>query len=106
MKVEVKKRWVEALRSGEYKQGREALRTTDNEFCCLGVLCDIVGVEWTLGAGREYGHYGRPQKVAYPDKRVYEACGLDDSHEGTLVKMNDDAGKTFTEIADWIEGNL
>jgi hypothetical protein len=106
MREDVKAKWLEALRSGEYKQGREALRTVDNAYCCLGVLCDIVGVEWTFGARGAYGHYGDTQKVAHPDKRVYEACGLDDSHEGTLVEMNDDAGKTFAEIADWIEVNL
>ena len=42
MKPEIKTRWLEALRSGRYKQGRSALRTSNNEFCCLGVLCDIV----------------------------------------------------------------
>ena len=34
------KRWVEALRSGKYKQGAGQLRTGDS-FCCLGVLCDL-----------------------------------------------------------------
>jgi hypothetical protein len=29
--------WVKDLRSGEYKQGWNMLRRTDNRFCCLGV---------------------------------------------------------------------
>lgn len=34
--------WVEALRSGNYKQGRYLLHNTvDNTYCCLGVLADI-----------------------------------------------------------------
>jgi hypothetical protein len=41
----VKKLWVEALRSGEYKQTRGKLKhqTEDGglEHCCLGVLCEI-----------------------------------------------------------------
>ena len=42
------KRWVKALRSGKYQQA-EAELVTHNEygeaFCCLGVLCDIKGIE-------------------------------------------------------------
>lgn len=40
MKAEVKKLWVDALRSGDYKQVEGALRK-DDQFCCLGVLCDV-----------------------------------------------------------------
>lgn len=47
------RQWVDALRSGKYKQGRSALRNVDNEFCCLGVLCDIckhrLNLDWELG---------------------------------------------------------
>lgn len=44
MNPEVKTEWLEALRSGEYKQGRGQLcRKTDSgtELCCLGVLSEI-----------------------------------------------------------------
>ncbi len=43
---ELKAQWVEALRSGKYTQGQLMLRTPDNDFCCLGVLCDITNVPW------------------------------------------------------------
>lgn len=49
---ELVKQWVEALRSGKYKQGRQALRNRNDEFCCLGVLCDIskntLNLDWEL----------------------------------------------------------
>lgn len=44
MNAEVKTQWVEALRSGQYKQGQEQLHKASPEgdrFCCLGVLCDL-----------------------------------------------------------------
>jgi hypothetical protein len=43
MNAEVKAMWLEALRSGVYKQGRGQLRTIGEQdsFCCLGVLCDL-----------------------------------------------------------------
>ncbi len=40
----IKAKWVEALRSGEYKQGKGVLRGSDMTkptYCCLGVLCDV-----------------------------------------------------------------
>ncbi len=40
MNPEVKKSWVDALRSGDYEQGRGGLRI-DDDYCCLGVLCDL-----------------------------------------------------------------
>ena len=46
------KKWVKALRSGDYKQGHGRLRT-DDTFCCLGVACDLYAQEhpeakWTF----------------------------------------------------------
>lgn len=41
MNQEIKNQWVAKLRSGEYEQGYNALRSKDNKYCCLGVLCDI-----------------------------------------------------------------
>ena len=39
-KPEFKAKLLAALRSGDYKQGRLALRK-DDAFCCLGVACDV-----------------------------------------------------------------
>ena len=36
------KAWVEALLSGNYKQGTACLRSDSNEFCCLGVAADLL----------------------------------------------------------------
>jgi hypothetical protein len=56
LKPEVKTAWVEALRSGEYRQGRGSLRIPGGrgKYCCLGVLADLAiksgdieGLEWS-----------------------------------------------------------
>lgn len=48
-------KWVEALRSGDYKQGTGALLKVredgTEEFCCLGVACQISGVVSRLDRG-------------------------------------------------------
>lgn len=41
MKNEIKQQWLAALRGGTYSQARSCLHKND-EFCCLGVLCDLV----------------------------------------------------------------
>jgi hypothetical protein len=35
------RRWVSALRSGQYQQGPGLLRSSDNKYCCLGVALDL-----------------------------------------------------------------
>jgi len=45
VKAEVKAQWVKDLRSGDYEQGSTTLRRAGTEggqdqFCCLGVLCE------------------------------------------------------------------
>ena len=45
MKIDIAKQWVDALKSGIYKQGQGKLHATDIKgecmYCCLGVLCDL-----------------------------------------------------------------
>lgn len=64
MNPAVKKKWVAALRSGEYEQGRELLRE-GNRFCCLGVLCDLHAKQTKRAwEGSSYGgFYLPPSKV-------------------------------------------
>lgn len=38
------KKWVAALRSGEYRQTQGVLKDS-NGFCCLGVACDLYAKE-------------------------------------------------------------
>jgi hypothetical protein len=40
------KEWVEALRSGEYNQITGRLRSQQDGFCCLGLLCDLGDAPW------------------------------------------------------------
>lgn len=37
-------RWVEALRSGKFRQAQNRLRL-GNAYCCLGVACVLAGIE-------------------------------------------------------------
>lgn len=110
MHPEYKAKWLEALRSGEYKQGWGQLCTRKGEylsaikvaeqdhFCCLGVLNQILN----LGCADDEGMLilerpgGEREKLPILDKNIQER----------LIHMNDDKRMTFAQIADWIEENL
>lgn len=49
MKLSIAEKWVKALRSGKYKQGKQSLKTKSERgvvrHCCLGVLCELYNKE-------------------------------------------------------------
>lgn len=84
------KKWVDALESGEYKQGKSYLWQEKNgvdSFCCLGVACDVYAVNnedfdvWSLV---------EPHCIDLEDKQKYNTTNLPDS----VVKylFNESAG--------------
>jgi len=101
MNQKIKKKWVDALRSGKYLQGTGFL-LDEGRYCCLGVLCDVVDTsKWWYGIYSTYeGHSG-----ALPPFVMGEA-GLSGDVEHMLIQVNDEAKYSFNEIADWIETHL
>lgn len=103
----VAKRWVDALRSGNYEQGQGHLRqlTEDGpKDCCLGVLCDIAisdGVEIiTRAKGHTVSFNGQ---LGTPPIDVMDWSGLTYDDSERYADMNDVQAATFADIADHIE---
>jgi hypothetical protein len=103
MNPEIKAKWIAALRSGEYAQGRYALRDGDH-FCCLGVLCDVVGVSWTQHESQFQAKYKNVTMLGLLANRFKIDIGLPD--DGVFMDLNDIHQKSFDEIATYIEENL
>ena len=101
MEASLKAKWIEALRSGKYKQGRLALRTRDDHFCCLGVLCDISGV-WEENGQHYSSEYDGALSLLPPRLRNQ----LTQEARHALIAMNDKYGVSFPDIADWIKTNI
>lgn len=84
MNPKIKEQWIRALRSGDYLQGQETLRSPkiiydeDNDyhmevtFCCLGVLCDLYAKE-----GRPDFWDTIPYDTSFPPANVLEWAGLE-----------------------------
>ena len=106
MNPEVKKKWVEALRSGKYKQGKGRLKLGE-QYCCLGVLCDLyIKREQSSETDVEtVSEHMRTEE--FLPHMVIEWAGLTDMNPAinaseTLSRLND-TGMSFYGIATDIE---
>jgi hypothetical protein len=111
MDQQVKKLWLEALRSGEYMQTTGELRNGAG-FCCLGVLCDLHAKQTGKGHWKDDAYFSASAgDSGVPVDAVRDWAGLptneghiwDDKH--CLSELND-AGADFDLIAAIIEHEL
>lgn len=117
MFLHIKDKYLKALRSGEYKQGVFGLRTIDDKFCALGVLCDLAAKEGIIQwehSGFAYwikgGTYYLPKSVmkwagmCSQSGRFPEEFSNEDVSKYSIANMNDDKNN-FNTIADAVEKN-
>lgn len=113
MNKEIKTKWLEALRSGEYQQTTEVLKDSKG-FCCLGVLCDIHSkitgeTDWEIvnGGNKYYEEFRCAPRTVVKWSGI-EDCNPDvklDNHYWNIAELND-GGRSFKEIADIIEQQM
>ena len=116
MTPELRRKWVEALESGKYKQGNANLLKygfdsetgkTDFEaprYCCLGVLCDVLGKNTRNASdGDELLSDETLKEVGLTQKQQSKLSSMNDGsvYEGMKIKRH-----TFGEIAKYILHNL
>lgn len=108
MNKKIKAKWLRALRSGKFKQGQQTLcaKTDDDyEFCCIGVLAHIaISAPWAQ-FGYEHTFEGNGENTTTLSSKILRRVGLKDDIQTKLIVMNDN-GKSFKQIANWIERNL
>lgn len=120
--IEFVTEWIEALESGEYRQGQGYLNRY-GEMCCLGVACELLAIKGKLNkndfANSDAVFYGEFDRVLPDDARPWlnltaegdltwlrtrsctcgsESCGSP-STPTDLASLND-SGVTFAKIAD------
>ncbi len=110
------KKWVDALRSGKYKQTTQRLgleqRDGTKRYCCLGVACEIYADENPDSLVRWKGKelYSREYNSGSLSPEIVKWLGLDDDcgrytndRNGYSLSRRNDHGASFEEIADIIE---
>lgn len=109
MNEEAKQKWIEALRSGKYMQGKARLKDTHNNYCCLGVLVEVFeeyhGLRFNQQLNScmtaiEFGSFGAG---AAPPELVINWIGLTPKHQALLMTLNDKHSCSFAGIADLLE---
>jgi len=109
MEPTLKRKWIAALRSGEFKQAKHKLfNVCDRGWCCLGVLAVQLGA--TLDSEGILRMNNTPVTALGAEYLQTEYGGLDEITQSHLSRMNDgswlDKPSNFNKIADWIEENL
>jgi hypothetical protein len=111
-------KWVEALRSGNFKQGKRCLHMSDDDgdkYCCLGVACEVRGFKAALEENwGSYSIFKYAKETAVLPRAMASAVFMEDKNsngelsfearKGGLIclsQINDD-GFTFDQIADII----
>lgn len=102
MDQKIKAEWIAALRGEKYKQIKGCLHD-DGGYCCLGVLCEIVGGPKWEDHGLTYFFDGDD---TMPPDTIKDRAGIGEEVAEKFAAMNDNDGKSFAEIADFIEKNL
>lgn len=118
MKAKIKKLWVAALKSGDYKQGRHRLRINlghnQSAFCCLGVLCNLHAQAHPKVAAAQTDPASYLGVATLLPREVMEWAGLPKVDGGyvrvngcpeTLTELND-TGTSFKTIANLIDKQL
>lgn len=104
------KKWVEALRSGQYQQTQGALHK-ETGWCCLGVACDLYAKKFPILRNWKSNHeyfdgcaLGTPGIVAewLGLRTTVGSFLLSNGEYSSLAGMND-AGVRFSVIANLIE---
>jgi hypothetical protein len=96
MKRETLNHWIEALESGKYKKGSNFLRSSNDEYCCLGVLCEIEKVPTEIEmliSPRSFGYDGSFSILSYDLKTKFNMFGCAGNHKFddnmSLASLND-----------------
>lgn len=98
--------WAKALESSKYAQGIGQLKDENDQYCCLGVACDVY--RKATGKGRwtrKSNRYSFGESLAYLPLEVVKWFGLDDEdptlrgNREIATVVNDVHRNSFNEIA-------
>ena len=117
------RKWIEALRSGKYKQSKLSLQSAEG-FCCLGVACDIfipqdkkvLNGEFLAGGFPDFQTHA-PDWLKYINNdfasktlivnECYQSTSLSNMNDDLSIRdadlYNNNLSMNFDEIADMIQ---
>ena len=115
MTPELKEKWIEALRSGDFPKGKSTLLNDQGQYCCLGVLCEIH--DEVDKVEKFFGNFGKIKNLFFhkdhPDDwntvflpySVREKVGISVPDMHKVAEIND-ISDDFSNAITYIEENL
>lgn len=103
--LELIKKWITALESGNYKKCIGKLHKAGNSFCALGILCDVHDpTKWKyykpLQDDSYYLYINYSEEIP---NEIYEKIKTPETNIRTMIMhMNDIENKSFKEIAQYL----
>jgi hypothetical protein len=97
------KKWIEALRTGGYTKIKKFCRTQKG-FCAAGVGLDVsnTGYWRKSNKGNMFSYSYQDEGAIFTCGTINQIYGLSTDQFDIVTHMNDN-GKTFSEIADYLE---
>lgn len=110
------KAWLTALESGDYEQGNSVLRNRGDQFCCLGVACDLfkaeVGMDWLKDGAQNYVFAASPDSCGHTAgvpvavQTLLRLRGtLGERLTGRSLAVMNDTGLSFAQLVAFIRAN-
>jgi len=94
--------WLAGLEDPNTKQTHGQL-FKKNKHCCLGVLCDTAGVPRFLNRDLQQPDYCHTMQEEFDLPRyLLKAVGISKQTQYILIEMNDEKGKSLSEIAQFL----
>lgn len=115
----IQTKWLEALESGEWLQGKLELKSlfsfqgnpdepVKHAYCCLGVLCELCGLDWTAGPasiGFEFGNNSGYHNNYLPGG-FEEIIGLRNSWASFIIQIKTATGTPFTSLTEMNDSDI
>ena len=106
MNKEIKAKWLEALRSGNYAKAEGSLKKQNYKgtlcYCCLGVLQELLHPEEFT---HRSGVFRAGLLFGFPTETVTIEAQLDRTDQRRLAYINDNS-QGFNDVIKYIEENL
>lgn len=102
-------KWIDELAKTGRKQGRGSLGSSQQGFCCLGVGCSVLDIDFHSNDADSFKLHkatGLDSNIGgLSNEGVFPYIGLDNVECNSLIQLNDSARISFRRISTQIKIN-
>lgn len=97
---DVRNRWISALFSGTFRRGKNALRSSDNCYDPIGILCNVIDPNgWVQADPKSNFGFHRKDITEFAPRTITRLAGLSESDVEAINTLNDFYNLDFYGVA-------